>query len=194
MKQIAKKIAMILIIVIIVNCFTGCELVQLAFTGFVILVVGSLVVGVVVGIITAAIKTHELNQALERRGPRRTNPYFYENKTITTTISSLPKEDIESLSKTLNSMPEKELNLLIGRLNSLSEKESISLINSINTFSVQELAVIVETINSMSETEIKTSLDSVNSLPKTVSLTNIVRDIEVDVSGEKALVGQRARY
>jgi len=193
-KNIFKKIAMILIIIMIVNCFTSCVIVEAIVLGFKILLIGGLIIGGVVGLITGIVKTHEISQKLEERGPRRTNPYFYKNKTITTTISALPQEDIDSLSETLNSMPEEELNLLTGRLNSLSEKESLSLMDSINSFSVQELSAIVETFNSMSETEISASIESLNSLPKTVSLTNIVRDIEVDVSGEKALVRQRSGY
>jgi len=194
-KQIAKKIAMILIIVILVNCFTSCALIQ----GFFIVTllyaaaisVGILVVGGVIGLIVGGIDN---DHKIKERGPRRTNPYLYENKAITSTISSLPQEDIDALKETLSSMPEEELNSIIGRINSLSEEERISLIDSINSFSVQELAAIVQTFNSMSETEKNTSIESLNSLPNTVSLTSIVQDLQVDVSGEKALVGQRSRY
>jgi hypothetical protein len=194
-KQIAKKIAMILIIVLIVNCFTGCQIVGAIFAGMLIYAVaigvGTLIVAGVIALVVTGIQD---NIQIKERGPRRTNPYLYENKTITETISSLPQEDIDSLSKTLSSMSKKELNSIIGKLNSISEEERISLMDSINSFSVQELGAIVETFNSMSETEINTSIESLNSLPETVSLTSIVQDLEVDVSGEKALVKQRSRY
>ena len=195
MKQIAKKIAMILIIVIIVNCFTGCALVQAFFIGTLLYAaaigVGILIVGGVIGLIITGIDN---NHRIKERGPRRTNPYLYENKTITSTISSLSREDIDSLKETLSAMSEEELNSIIGRINSLSEEERISLMDSINSFSVQELAAIVETFNSMSETEINASIESLNSLPNTVSLTSVVQNLQVDVSGEKAVVGQRSRY
>jgi hypothetical protein len=188
MKKILKKIAMILIIVMLCNMFIGCAELILApiyFIGY--LLIGSMVVGGVVGTIYAVSE----RVAVKKRGPRRTNPYLFENNTFTTTISSLSEEEIDSLNETLQSLPEKEFNSFIGRLNSLSEKESVSLMDSINSFSVQELSVIVETFNSMSETEKISSIKSVNSLPKTVSLANIVRNIEVDVSRKKAYEIQR---
>jgi len=191
MKSIAKKIAMILIIVMIVNCFTGCaEIILVPMQIIAYTLVGTLIVGGVIAIIVGIYGGVKIN----KRGPRKTNPYLYENNTLNTTINSLSKEEIDSLTNAFYSLPDKELDLFIDKLGSLSEKESISLMNSINTFSVQELAAIVETFNSISETERSTSIESANSLPKTVPMAYVVRNIEVDVSGEKASVGQRIRY
>jgi hypothetical protein len=191
MKKTIKKIAMILIIVMLCNMFTGCAgMIMAFFTTIGYLLIGSIVVGAVAGTTYAIYES----VAVKKRGPRRTNPYLFENSTFTTTLSSLSEEELGSLKETLQSLPKKELNSFIGRLNSLSEKESVSLMDSINSFSVQELAAIVETFNSMSETERVSSIKSANSLPKTVSLANIVRNIEVDVSRKKAYEGQRFQY
>jgi hypothetical protein len=191
MKKTLKKIAMILILVMLCNMFTSCgEMIMAVITGIGYLLIGSMVVGGVVGLIYVIYE----GVTVKKRGPRRTNPYLFENSTFTTTLSSLSEEELGSLKETLQSLPKKELNSFIGRLNSLSEEESVSLMDSINSFSVQELAAIVETFNSMSETERISSIKSANSLPKTVSLANIVRNIEVDVSGEKAYDKQRFQY
>jgi hypothetical protein len=156
--------------------------------------IGAMVVGGIVGLINGIVVYNKSKRIKNERGPRRTNPYIFENSTLSITTSSLSEGELSSLKEALQSFPENELNSFIGRLNSLSEEESVYLMNSINSFSVQELAAIVETFNSMSEAEKNSSIKSLNSLPKTVSLANIVRDTEVDVSGEKAYVGQRSQY
>lgn len=191
MKSAVKKIAMILVIVMIVNCFTGCvEVAEALVAGVTPYFLAAFAVCAAIAGVIAIIK---VTNELSGKQPRRANPYLYEDSTLTTTISSLHKEDIDSLTETFYSLPENELNLFIGRLNSMSKKETISLIESMNSFSVQELAAIVKTFNSMQETEIAYSLESLNSLPKTVSLAGIVKSINADVSGEKAPAAQSLR-
>jgi len=191
MKKTLKKIAMILILVIVCNMFTSCAaMIEAGIYIFAYIVIGSLVVGAVVGVITGIIEA----AIIKERGPRRTNPYLYKNDALTITKNSLSEEELASLKATLQSLPKKELNSFIRRLNSLSEEETVSLMDSISTFSVQELSTIVETLNSMSEAEKNSSIKTVNSLPKTVSLPDIVRNTQLDVSGEKAYQGQRFQY
>ncbi|MDR0475723.1 MAG: hypothetical protein LBH43_18895 [Treponema sp.] len=197
MKKMLGKIAMILIIVMLANCFTGCVGVSLDtsgiesfFRGVGYVFVGALVIGLVVGTING-IKTQ--NQLAER-GPRRTNPYLFENAALKTTIGRLPKAEIDFLEEAFNSMPQEELFLFMEKLNSLPETETVSLIESVNAFSEEELSVIVEAFNSMPETEMASSLQALNSLPETVSLAHIVRNIEVNVSEERAYAGQLFQY
>jgi len=173
------------------NMFTSCaEMIAGVIMIVAYATLGALAVGAVVGIIVGIIEAERIKQ----RGPRRTNPYLFENSTVTTTISSLSEKELNSLKKTLQSLPKKELNSLVDRINSMSEQETAALMDSINSFSVQELSAIVETLNSMSETEKKSSIKSLNSLPKTVSLPEIVRNTEVNISGEKAYAERRFHY
>jgi len=182
MKNIVKKIAMILIIVMLVNCFTGCaELIIGTFQIIAYAAIGSLVVGAVVGLIIGIIEANRLMKV----PIRRTNPYLYENGGINTTLSSLPEEELDSLSRTFSSLPEKERNALVVRLNSLSKQETCSLLESINSFSKEEFAALVNDFNSMQETEIVNSLEYLNSLPKTVSLAHVVQ-MDADAFREKA--------
>jgi hypothetical protein len=187
MKKTLRKIAMILIIVMLCNMFTGCaSMITGTTSGVAYALAGGLIVGAVIGVIVGTVALIKLNKTVKERGPRRTNPYLFENSTLSTTISSLSEGELSSLKVALQSLPEKELDSFIDRLHSLSEEESISLMDSINSFSVQELAAIVETFNSASETEKISSIKSLNHLPGTISLANIVRNAELAISTENA--------
>jgi hypothetical protein len=181
MKKTAGKIAMLLIIVMLVNCFTGCQGLSIDF-GFLKPIgyafVGIMVVAGVVGFITGIMAQDQL----EKRGPRRTNPYLFEDSAFTTTIMHLPREELDSMTKTFYSLPEKELNGFMWKLNSMSETEAASLMEAVNAFSEEELAVMVEAFNSMPETEIISSLQVLNSLPETVSLAHIIRNTAFSIN------------
>jgi hypothetical protein len=184
MKKTLKKIAMILILVMLCNMFTGCGSIGgglggLAIGLLVLLGVGA--VSFVVTMVRATGQAIEDTETLKKRGPRRTNPYIFENNALSTTVSSLSEGELSSLKETFLSFPENELNSFIGRLNSLSEQESVLLMDSINSFSVQELAAVVETFNSMSETEKISSIKSLNALPETASLANIVQNTKEEL-------------
>jgi len=186
MRNAVKKIAMILIIVMLVNCFTGCNL-GAVFNTLGYIFIGALSVAGIVGLIVGI---SDANRMMDRE-IRRTNPSLFENGEFNTTIMSLPEEELDSLSQTFYSLPERELNLFSGRLNSLPEEETISLMESLNSFSEEELAALVRHFNSMRETEIIYSLEHLNSIPETVSLTNFIQNIEFDVFGEVAYAGRK---
>jgi len=195
MKKGLKTIAMMLIIVMLVNCFTGCanqafeKIIVMPFKVFGVILVGGMIVGAAVGLIVGIVKAN----AIKKRGPRRTNPYLYENGKFNTTIKSLPKEELDTMTQTINSLPDKELNLFTGRLNSLSREETVSLMDSLNSYSEQEVSVMVKTFNSMSETEKTASIKQLNALPETVSLADILQR-DINTSGEKAYEWQSLQY
>ncbi|MDR0313537.1 MAG: hypothetical protein LBI14_08060 [Treponema sp.] len=81
MKKTLEKIAIILILVLLCNVFTGC-----LYTAY---VVADGVKGVG--------EAYETAKEIEKRGPRRTNPYLFKNSKFTATISYLPEGDISSI-------------------------------------------------------------------------------------------------
>jgi len=196
MKKIAGKIAMILVIVMLVNCLTGCAVMAFVI-GSAVVLGGTVIWGIIsifVSIAKEAAAEEKAAAAIMERGPRRTNPYLFENSTLNRTIRSLPKEEHDSLLNTYYSLPESEVNLFVGRLNSLSETESNFLLESLNSFSEEECAVLAKEFNSMRETDIVYSLEHVNSLPETVPLTHFIQNIEVDVSAERVYEKLSFRY
>ncbi|MDR0322193.1 MAG: hypothetical protein LBI28_11875 [Treponema sp.] len=206
MKKMIKKVAMILILVMLCNMFTGCGTgggeALLGF--FLIPILAGLAVAVILPALAAVGDSAIDSAKLARRPPRRTNPYQYEKpisalqererSSFADKIALLPEGELVSIIDAVDSIPEEELNLFIGRLNSMSEEEIVSLIESMNSFSDREFVAILEMLNSMSETEIISSMRELNSLPRTVPLHNIVRNSEVDISGERAYVYQRIQY
>jgi succinate dehydrogenase/fumarate reductase cytochrome b subunit len=194
MKKIVRKVAMILILVMLCNCFLGCrsmatDLMTTIERGVTTVIYGTLIamgIGAVIGLIVGFSTQHKIQE----RGPRRTNPYLFENDKFKTAVSVLPKEEMDSLAETFCAMPAVEFNSFMAKLNSLSETESVTLMESACSFSGQELAAILATFNSMPESEKISSIEMVNSLPKTVSLAGLIQNVDVDAFRKTVCAGQ----
>jgi hypothetical protein len=93
MKKTLKKIAMIFILVMLCNMFSGC----LLYTVY-----------VVADSVQSVGEAYEKAKEIEKRGPRRTNPYSYENSKFAATMGSLPEGDISFPREAFQSLPENE--------------------------------------------------------------------------------------
>jgi hypothetical protein len=180
MKKIVKKVAMILIIILLANSFTSCTE-EARFKLFLYFIGIPAAIGLVVALIHFSAEMYRQS----KKPPRRTNPYLEQSEALDKAIRSLPKEEYDSMMKVFETAPEKELHALRNRFYSMSTAERISLMGSFNSYSEEEFAVLVKEFNSMREGEFADSLRYYNSLPRTVPLINIVENIEIDVSEGK---------
>jgi hypothetical protein len=178
MKKIAGKIAMILILLMLANSFSGCT-----FIGYMISelgdgstwwIIGGLLLDLIAVIVYFGIMTGW--DGGNTSGKTDTGIYLagadhdplIQYYSVMEILNSLPEmeriavmEGINSLSetkrfslvKTVSSLPETEIAASIKRLNALSETELVSVVQGFNALSEAELDALVEEINSRTETE-----------------------------------------
>ncbi|MDR0322190.1 MAG: hypothetical protein LBI28_11860 [Treponema sp.] len=191
MKKIIRTIAIILVLIMIANSFSGCTLLYLsaAINGNVndnngeglllclgidcTLIFVSILVGVVV------LLTHRGGYA------------------GVDTIDSLSEEEYISLMEKVDSLPEEELASLIRSIDSMPEAEKASFIEKINSLSDEEFASLVSAFTSAPETEIISSMHRINSFnePQFSSFVNVLQHIEVGFSPDnRAYLGVHFRY
>jgi hypothetical protein len=189
MKKTLKKIAMILIIVMLCNMFTGCSLLVPDLYPLTLVIDIPLLAGLVVGLVMVVIELGgEARDSAKAaaRPPRRTSPDSYgpvsslpekERSSLMVRIDAMPEWELVSVTEAFNSLPEAELNSFYQRVYSQSETEWVSVVEAINAFSERELAAIVAKFNSMTEAEIASSVESVNSLPETIPLARVIQNL-----------------
>ncbi|MDR0322189.1 MAG: hypothetical protein LBI28_11855 [Treponema sp.] len=188
MKKIAGKIAMILILVMLANSFSGCTLAYFWF-GDLSTPIGESMFALCLIIDACVIGWVLIKEFLLSRD---TSPGLKIDKLSSMEISSLPETE-----ETLDSLPSAELIALTHKISSLPETELNSLLETASSFSETERAVFTETFNSLSQTERASSIERLNSLPEAelVSLMKILQHIEVGFSPDnRAYLGVHFRY
>lgn len=142
----AKKIAIILLLVLLINMFTSCQSVNVnfivflpfefyLFCGFALIVFG--VILLVKDIIHGSGNTPK--NVLDK---------------YATTMNILPQTKIDSLTAFIRSLPEAEFNSLVENVYSISEEELYSLYMDVNSLNERKLFFAIKIINALPETEI----------------------------------------
>jgi hypothetical protein len=83
-------------------------------------------------------------------------------------------DGVDTFSYTVKSLPKTEIDLLSRKFNSLPESEIASYIKTVNSFSDAEINAFVTAFNGLSEADIISSIETLNSMPeeKLVSMMN----------------------
>jgi hypothetical protein len=157
MKNISRKIAMILILIMLANSFTGC------WTAFAIKGAGSGIFGekiwvsILLDIATLGILLILFPSGLGINIPNETGIYLVsaEHNNLTDYISAM---------EIVNSLPEKERGTLMKNLNYLSETKHTDLVNALNDLLSSEITASIERLNNLSNTELMSAVQTFNSL------------------------------
>jgi hypothetical protein len=157
MKVIAGKIAMILILVMIANSFTGCFTVVARLGNMgdglfdeplwvsILLDIASLVVLGILGV------------TIISTTPNETRIY------LTGVVDNHSTNYISAM-EILNSLPEEERVALMGKLDSLSETEKADLIKAFNSLPASEVTASIKRLNNLYKTELISGVRAFNSL------------------------------
>jgi hypothetical protein len=149
MKKIARKIAMILVLVMLANSIAGCTIINSimwAKTGDPpgeIFGWGMLLDAIIIALIVAAAR----GEFSEAEPPSETGIYL-------ASAEHNPFMDYYSAMKILNSLPETERTALMEKINSLPETKHASLIRTVNSLPQKEITASIERLNALSEAEL----------------------------------------
>jgi hypothetical protein len=171
MKKIARKIAMILVIIMLVSSFTSCFTMWAIDNKIPELVLFTIVLDAVtlpIQIIVWFVKelgfidTNELDSQIYLANVE--NKHLADYYSLRNKIFSLPEEELSSLKRILNAIPEIERQYTTEKIYSLQEEKIFSLISIYNTLPEREIISSIRRINSLSEKERISLLHSFNSL------------------------------
>jgi hypothetical protein len=186
MRKIAGKIAMILVLVMIANSFSGCTLMYLAIVQspnppeFFMICVLIDVLAVGYGILELALSS----------GRSRSS--------FLGMADSLSEDDYNAVREKLDSLPEAELASLVNAINSLPEAEKVSLMERINSLTEEEFVSLARAFYTTPDMEIVSSIRKMNSFTESQfgSFVNVLQHVDLGFSPEesKAYVGVRFRY
>ncbi|MDR0322191.1 MAG: hypothetical protein LBI28_11865 [Treponema sp.] len=189
MKKIAKKIALLLVLVMLANSFSGCTIFYL--TSVPKEEIDSSELGFCIGLDLLVYGVPLLLYGLAFLVAPRSNYASAE------TIRPVSEEVYNSLAEKIVSLPEEEVASFIRTVDSLPEAEKTSFIEKINSLSDAEFASLVSAFTSAPETEIVSSMHRINSLnePQLSSFVNVLQHIEVGFSPDnRAYLGVHFRY
>jgi len=163
MKKAAKKIAVVLILVMLTGSFTGCitawaakndigELGLLVIFPIPILPALDLITSPIqlVIFIVEAIKYSELKNRVKMM------------------------DNIDTFSANISFIPETELFSLKEKINSLQDAEIAAFTNKVSSFSDIEFSAMVEAFNNLSETDIVSSMEILNSMSDETLIAELI--------------------
>jgi len=174
MKKIAGKIAMILILVMLVNAYSSCTLMN-AMTGshprwvWITGLIIDLTLLVAAGIVALIGNNDTTDQGVYLAGLSDSS-FEAESAILKKTFASLPEAEITALTQTIISLPEKEYSSLTQTVNSISKAEITASMKRLNAAPEAELVASIQRINSMSKEERAELVEKIRSLhpmPKT---------------------------
>jgi len=193
MKKVIKKTAIILLIVMIMNAFTGClswwlmtgewpnygSMSGEAALGLIFIPVIDIIL-LPVALIVFTIRM-AAESARKKRGERLDGI-----DTFSAIAGFLSEKEIQSLMKKFESVSDKELELLAQRFFSLSDKEIESYTKTVNSLSASKFSIIVNAVSNSSETRIFNSIETLNSVPdeKFITTVNNLQNIKLEVNYE----------
>lgn len=171
MKKILGKIAMILVIIMIANTFSGCATKFFFDSGYkgtgewyvdIFFFPIALAAVLSFDIITSPIQItvwaiqKDMEQKRAERGGKLDGIDTFsavnslsERDSLTQRISSLPEEKIVPFTEMLNSFSKKENSAMLKAFNNLSEKEIASSIEALNSMSEEELIATLNTFQNV---------------------------------------------
>jgi predicted small secreted protein len=164
MKKTVRKIAMILILIILTNSLSSCFTMAAAGGGFPDISDGQALLGLIV--LEALIFPVDLAVAgvvLIVKGIQ----------TAAKDARGKKMEDIDTFSANINSLPPAQLDSLTQKINSLPEAELAYFMEIVNSFSESEFDAIVAALNNLSEEEIASSIEALNSMPEETLIASL---------------------
>jgi len=178
MKKITKKIALVLVLVMIIN-FSGC-LSWWLMTGEELDLSGysgkdglGLIFLPVIDIIClpVALIVFGIRMAIQAERDKRGD--MLDNIDTFSFISSLSDKDLFTLTEKLNSLPDGKLASLMQKFDSLSEAEIDSFIKTAHSFSETEMSAIMKMFYDLSDSAISSSIETLNSMPREKIITTL---------------------
>jgi len=192
MKKIAGKIAVILVLVMLANSFTGCSAV---FKGerwaeafdMVLLVSLLVVVGAMTLFMTEAEPPNEAETGIFLTGAG--SNYLIDYYPVLEIINSLSETERSSLMEKYYSLSETKQASLVKTINSLPKSEIASSMNKLKALSDKELSLTIRNFNTLSEEEIDFLMKELNE--KTKSVLEVAYADTVNSSYQKPYMGTR---
>jgi hypothetical protein len=191
MKKIAGKIAMILVLIILVNSFTGCS------TTAKNVILYGVVPLLIITLLVIPAWTAIFGYSPMDNGERMAISDQDEKSAFMEVLCSLPEEELSTLKEKIDSLPEADIVSLAATFNSLPDAEQNYLTEKMISMSKTEIAALVHGLYSTPETEIASSVKKINSMPeeKLVSLVNVLQHIEAGYSlDNKAYLGLHFQF
>jgi len=165
MKKIVKKTALILVIVMVFNVFTGCLSWYLMtgewpnYSG----VSGEGAIGLIfipvidIVLMPVALVVFAIRMSIEKERKKRgekwddIDTFSASAGYLTERFKFLPDDELASLILKFDSMPEDEINSITKKINSFSEAKISAVLNAFDNLSDETIAFSVKTLNSMPE-------------------------------------------
>jgi len=145
--KIVKKIAMVLLLVLLINMFTGCQITTATASVFVAPPLEFIVLGCAALFVVIVVLL--IKNVID--GPHNTPNDGFSRYTFT---SFLPQAKIDALTTFILSLPDDEFNSLVENVYSISDEELARLNTDVNSLNETELSFGKNRINTLSETEI----------------------------------------
>ena len=162
MKKIAVKIAMVLVIIMIANTFSGCFTMGLyadtTASNNPILFLFGWIVTIPLDIITSPVQItvwavkKDMEQKRDARGKKMDGVDTF------SAVNSLP--ELDSLIQKMSSLPEEKIIPFTETIYSFSEEENSAMFNAFNNLSKEEIVSSIKTLNSMSGEKLIATLNS----------------------------------
>ncbi|MCL2230890.1 MAG: hypothetical protein FWC01_07310 [Treponema sp.] len=158
MKKTAKKIAMVLVIVILANSFTSCFTLGLFEYGGgdygIFGIICALPFTLALDLITSPIQI--TIYAVQKEQERKRN----ERAKLMEGIDTFSETQFNLIAQKINALPEDRIVPFTETINSFSEKEDFAMTEAINYLTEEEITSSVKILNSMTNEELITALNS----------------------------------
>ena len=192
MKKIARKIAMILLLVMIAGSFTSCFTMWL-FKNAEGAMIGLFFLTFPLDVVTLPFQLIAVLMGADiwASGEMETQIYlanaeynlFTEYYSLSEKVYTLPEEELDSLKRIYNSIPETERISSMEKITSLSETRRASLIGFYNSLPESEIVSSIKRISALTETERVSLLRTFNSLSD-AELDALVEEINSKIKTE----------
>jgi len=201
MKKIAGKIAMVLVLVMLANSFTGCSAIfpheRWAETFDIVLGVAILVIAGVASLFLFIVEPPDMSGTGSFHDSAETGVFLTsaENNSLTDycsimeIINSLSETEKTSLIEKINSLSETKQSSLIKTVKSLPKSEIASSIDKLKALSDKKLSITVRNFNALSEDEIDFLMKKLNE--KANSVLEVAYADTVNFSHQKPYLGTR---
>jgi len=186
MKKIAGTIAMVLIVIMLANAYSGCLFINLGLENSSIFpdpptwmwitgaIIDLIIIAVVcIPLVFVAENNDTPDQGVYLAGLSDPSLFDAESTAIIREIfAALPKEETAALAQTIISLPEKKYNSLTQTVNSMSKEEMAASIQRVHAAPKEEIIDSIQKINAMSEKELAALVEHIKARSNQVAVLN----------------------
>jgi len=199
MKKIARKIAMIMVLLILANSFISCFTITAMNNqayGWLILTIPLDLVTLPLQLIGAAMGIDVFNGLTSVKTDSQIYLANAESSSFTEIsslfekiYSDLPETELNSIKQKINAIPETENDSTMKKILSIDEEKIISLISAYNSLPEREIISSVKRINSLPDAEFVSLLQTFNSLSEE-GLNSLISSLKSMVEKENVAMAE----